>query len=64
MTDFVYILFFVAFAIAIYKGGVAGRKREKRSKGRKPQYPTRSMYNNYYRTGDRRYLYDKNFKGR
>ena len=29
----------------------------------KTEYPTRRQYENYYRTGDRRYLYDPDFKG-
>lgn len=40
------------------------RANKRRKKRYKPQYPTRRMYDNFYRTGNFRYLYDKNFKGR
>lgn len=62
MTDLVYILFFVAFAIAIYKGGVAGGKRERRSKRYKRKYPTQRMYDNFTRTGNVNYLCDEHFR--
>ena len=36
----------------------------KNTKKPKTEYPTRRQYENYYRTGNRRYLYDPNFNGR
>lgn len=35
----------------------------KSTKKPKTEYPTRRQYENYYRTGNRRFLYDPDFKG-
>ncbi len=39
------------------------RQEKEYRKRRKSKWPTRDMYDNYYRTGNRCCLYDEDFKG-
>lgn len=37
-------------------------ERQKKPKAPKRHWPTDEMYKNFYRTGDRRFLYDEHYK--